>query len=713
MVSQRHRLLLEKINNAIKLKDRRSTLYEAMKRGRDARALAMPQLGDPQELRHGWRQIKEQAIANLDYLVKKFIENASKRGAHVYLAKDGHDAVQYILDLSKTHGVKLVAKSKSLTSEEIELNHPLEEAGIEVVETDLGERIIQLAGEKPYHLVYPAVHYTRREVAKLFSRVMGRPISEEFDEIMKMVREELRAVFLKADMGITGANIAVAETGTVVIETNEGNARLVTSIPKIHVAIVGLEKIVSTLGEALEIVQAHPVSATGQLLTNYVSFMSGRAPLGMANDGREFHVVLLDNGRLRMREDPSFREALYCIRCGACSNICPTYGVVGGHVFGHIYPGPIGIPWTAQVHGQDKAASFAPLCISCGLCQEICPVDIDIPMQIARVKQRDIEENGQLLANRVLEEYERIFRLATPVAPLFNWLMRRSLMRLLIEKLAGIDRRRPIPEVQRETFVKWFRKRRKTPAVSRLNVAYFVDFFANYSEPDLGKTVVDILESAGVRVELPPQESSGYPYIAYGDLEKAETVAAFNVAKLYELVRRGFDIISTEPTATYSLKISYPQLLRHSSESVEVANHTYEFFEYLSRLIEGSQLKLDLAALPKGKAGFHIPCHQRALSSGRYTVELLRKSGLEVQIIENGTCCGMAGSFGMKKGDLGYQLANAVGEPLFDMFLKSDVDFIVTESSVCKIHLEQGTKLRVVHPLKLIKIRDNGVSAQR
>lgn len=233
-------------------------------------------------------------------------------------------------------GARIIAKSKSLTTEEIDLNQPLIEAGIDVVETDLGELIIQLAGEKPFHLVFPSIHKMAPEVAEIFSRTTGQAVADDIPSIMKVVRTYLRPIFLKAEIGLTGANVGIAETGGICIETNEGNARLVSSLKSCHICLIGMEKIVETIEDALLMVLAHPVSASGQLPTNYVTWMHGRSPLGegAAGEERESHIIILDNGRTAMRGDADMREALYCIRCGAYINICPTYGVVGGHTFG-------------------------------------------------------------------------------------------------------------------------------------------------------------------------------------------------------------------------------------------------------------------------------------------------------------------------------------------------------------------------------------------
>lgn len=690
-----------KVRHAITKVRWRESLWDAMYRARQSRAKALQEFKDPVRFRVEVRHIKEKSIEDLDYLIQNFIYNAKKKGAKVYLAKDALDAISYILRLLEEKNCKLVIKSKSLTSEEIEMNKYIEEKGINIVETDLGELIIQLSNEKPFHLVYPAVHKTRKDVADLLSEKFNIQVKNDIKDIMQAVRKILREVFLDSDAGITGANVAIADTGTVVIETNEGNARLVSSIPKLHIVIMGMEKIVSNLDEALKIIRSHPVSSTGQRLTTYVSFISGRNPLGNV-DGRELHIVVLDNGRSRLRYDGWLKEALYCIRCGACMNICPTYSVVGGHVFGFIYPGPIGIPWTASVHGLDKASSFAPLCISCGLCKEICPVDIDIPMMIAKVKYLSVIKDGQQLTNRILEEYEKVYKLAYPIAPIFNWIVRNKIVRVVMEHTLGLDRRRPLPEVRYETFVRWFSRRYVPSVKQKRKVALFLDFFSNYCYTEIAKRTTNLLESAGVAIKIPPQLTSGYPYVAYGDINKAKNNAEINVNSLYQVIKHGYDIVSLEPTATYSLKITYPKLLNNSKESVLVANHTHELFEYIHMLVKEGLIKLRCKTDGEKIIGFHIPCHQRALSEGRFTVELLKIVGFRVKIIETGTCCGMAGSFGFKKGPLGYELANEVGKNLFSMFKDSGVDLIATESNICRIHIEQGTGLKVIHPISLL-----------
>ena len=590
-----------------------------------------------------------------------------------------------------------------MTTEEIELNPRLEEKGLQVIETDLGERIVQLAGEKPYHLVFPAIHKSQTEVAKLFTDALGEEVKDDLQAIMDAQRKALRPVFLGPGMGVTGANVAVAETGSIVVETNEGNARLVTSIPDLQVVVVGMEKIVESWEDALKLMMAHPMSATGQRLTNYVSMISRRLPLP-GHTGRELHVIVLDNGRSRMKEDPWFSEALNCIRCGACMNICPTYGVIGGHVFGYIYPGPIGIPWTEEVHGLDRAAEFADLCVACGLCREICPADIDIPMMIAKVKEKEVIQEGQPLVNRVLIKYENFARLASATAPVSNWLMQNGLSRLLMHRFLGIEKRRRLPVFVRDTLEKRFHEIKKEIPSPRGRVVYFPDLTANFTDPSIGVRAVKVLQESGIEVVLPRGlKSSGYPYFSYGELEEATKVARHNVEALKDYVNRGFEVLATEPTATYAIKEVYPKLLGHTPASEMVASRTFEFFEYAHEHASGGILEAGVGDGARGRVGFHIPCHQRALSSGRFTIAFLERAGFSVKVIETGTCCGMAGTFGLKKGPLGYELSMAVGRQLFDLFKLEGTGFVIaTESSVCTWQLVEGTGFRVVHPLELL-----------
>jgi L-lactate dehydrogenase complex protein LldF len=693
-------VLASKLKLALKDKAASEKFWDAMAKARKNRAtLLEKEKGDldMHAIKESNKALKTAAVADTR-LVEEFAENVRRNGGQVFLAKTGADAMRYVEELSKRVGAKLIVKAKSLTSDEIEFTHELDKAGIRSVETDLGELVLQLAGETPVHLVMPAAHKSVKEIAQLVSGAVGKELPPEDQAILGAVRGYLRQLFLTAEIGMSGANIGVAETGSIVIETNEGNGRLVTSLPKVHLVIIGMEKIVPRWEDAANLVKGHSASATGQNMTVYVSVITQHGPLAGSTDGREFHVIILDNGRSRMRDDPWFSDALNCIRCGACMNVCPTYAIAGGHTFGYIYPGPIGIPWTAEVHGLDKA-NFAHLCVSCGLCKEICPVDINIPMMIAKVKEEDVKENGQLVVNDFFMASETLAKLASATAPVSNWFIRRAATRAVMESLVGVDRRRTLPS---------FSRKRLRARISSLGhgtgeagkVVFFPDIYADYNDPELGVRAVKILLALGYRVEVPdPLRWSGMPYISYGNIAKATTVAKRNLDALKTYLDQGYSVISTEPTAVYMFREVYPVLA--PGELAERARKmSFPFFGFIQDRIQDIKLR---PAYPTDEAiGFHIPCHERSVSGGKPAVAFLGAAGYKVQVVENGTCCGMAGTFGMKHGDLGYNLSMEVGDHLFRLLKQSGRKLIATESSVCSMQIADGVGIKVVHPLRAV-----------
>jgi len=281
-------------------------------------------------------------------------------------------------------------KSKSMATEEIHLNEALEAAGVTPVETDLGEYIIQLAHERPSHIIAPAIHKTKGQVAELFTRELKRPAEPDPEALTRIARGELREKFLQADLGITGANFAVAETGTVVLVTNEGNGRMVTSLPRVHVAVMGVEKVVPSFSDLMVFLAILAKSATGQKLSVYTSMVQGPRRAGELEGPEEFHLVLLDGGRIAQIDGP-LREALSCLRCGACLNVCPVYRQIGGHAYGYTYPGPIGILLTAMLEGTPAVKDLAHASSLCGACADACPVRIDIPRMLIELR-REVDE---------------------------------------------------------------------------------------------------------------------------------------------------------------------------------------------------------------------------------------------------------------------------------------------------------------------------------
>lgn len=320
---------------------------------------------------------KWEAINHLDRYLLEFEENVKARGGHVFWAETAQDARDYICNLAKERGVQRVVKAKSMATEEIHLNHALEERGIEAVETDLGEFIVQIRGEAPYHIVTPAMHLTRKEVAETFRAKLGPIDTDDPPQLVAMARRALRQKFFSAEMGISGANFLVADSGMIAITTNEGNADLSVTVPKIHVALAGIEKVIPRLEDLAWLWPALATSGTGQGITVYNTLIGGPRQPGELDGPQEFHVVLLDNGRTELLADAEQRDVLHCIRCGACLNACPVYRTIGGHAYGTVYQGPIGSVLTPHLRGPEFAhLSYASSL--CGACTSVCPVKIDL-----------------------------------------------------------------------------------------------------------------------------------------------------------------------------------------------------------------------------------------------------------------------------------------------------------------------------------------------
>ncbi len=341
---------------------------------------------DWERLRARAREIKEHTIEHLDFYLKQFSENVERRGGHVFWAGNAEEANHYIVELARRNGVKSAVKGKSMMSEEVGLNHALIEAGVEAVETDFGEYIAQLAGERPSHINMPIVHKTRADVAELFSEKLDTGEMHEIAEMAALARRLLRRKFAAAEMGITGVNFAVAETGTIILVENEGNIRLTTSLPRVHVALMGIEKVIPRLADAEVFLKLLPRSASGQKITANVSFLTGLKNPSDVGGAEEYHVVILDNGRSDILSNPRLRETLFCIRCGACLNACPVYQKIGGHAYGWVYPGPIGAILTPQLIGREHAAELPFASTLCGACRDVCPVKINLPDMLLHLR---------------------------------------------------------------------------------------------------------------------------------------------------------------------------------------------------------------------------------------------------------------------------------------------------------------------------------------
>jgi L-lactate dehydrogenase complex protein LldF len=360
-------------------------LQTNLKRGMNyfanARVTALAATGDPLGLRQRGKAIRDATIANIDVHLAKLAEMVEKNGGTVHWAADAAEARAIILAIAREENVKLVVKSKSMATEEIELNHMLAEHQIEVVETDLGEYVAQQAHEPPSHIIAPIVHKNKEQVAEVMSRAAGRPIPPDAIAINNFARQTLREKFLSAEMGISGANFAVAETGTITLVTNEGNGRMCTSAPRVHVAVMGADKVIPSMDDLPVLLSLLTRSATGQPISVYVSMLSGPRRAGDVDGPEKFHLVIMDNGRSHFF-GTEYQEMLNCIRCGACLNVCPVYKSTGGHAYGACYSGPMGAVLMPGLGGLSDFGDLAHASSLCGACRDACPVMIDIPRML-------------------------------------------------------------------------------------------------------------------------------------------------------------------------------------------------------------------------------------------------------------------------------------------------------------------------------------------
>jgi L-lactate dehydrogenase complex protein LldF len=439
----------------------------------ESRNRAFAELPDAEAVRDRGRAIRLQTLARLDHYLEQFAANVERHGGRVHWAEDAAAARNVILDiLKRTHAQApdsnspLLAKSKSMVSEEIHLNHALEQAGVRAVETDLGEFIVQLRGETPSHIITPAVHLRREDVSDLFQREFGMPPTLDVEAMTAVARAELRRVFFGADVGLSGVNFGVAETGTLAIVTNEGNARLCTSLPRVHIALMGLERLVPTLADLEVMLRLLPRSATAQKITSYVSLLTGPRRAAEPDGPSELHVVLLDNGRSRALGS-ELAESLLCIRCGACLNVCPVYGEIGGHAYGATYSGPIGAVVSAALFGSEFG-ELAQASSLCGACRDVCPVRIDIPTMLLAVRGQQVEAGrapmwlsvGMKAWRWTLASPAR-YRAAQALASLGSRLLARAgRIRALPPPLDAWTKRRDFPVFARQPFREWWKNRK-------------------------------------------------------------------------------------------------------------------------------------------------------------------------------------------------------------------------------------------------------------
>ncbi len=682
---------------------------------------------DYEEHRANLRRMKEDAVERLPELVEQFVKAARSVGAVVFEAKTAQDATRYIGDLAKDRGVELVIKSKSMVSEEIELNRHLEELGITPLEADLGEWIIQQAGTHPSHSVMPCIHMSKEEVAGIFSKALKREVPADISLMVRLAREELRGKFLSAGMGISGANIAAAETGTVIIVTNEGNGRLATSLPPIHVALLGYDKIVPTIEDAGSHLELLAKTATAQQLTVYTTFITGktaasriaRPPGFQGPHVGEMHIVLLDNGRWAMREDPEFREALYCVRCASCANVCPTYRVVGGHAFGHVYTAVIGTVITPFHHGWEAAAVPQEACLLCRACYDACPVQIDLPRMVVAMRARIVEQEERtkkatgirrLFLDKILPN-PSLFHLALRLGAIAQLPLTRgrTVLREMPRPLRNLTSIRAIPAVATRPLRNRVAEHLPARGVSKRAVTFFGSCLVDQFYPEIGEAVIKVLNHFGVTVHYPKAQSCcGLPAYYEGHKETAGRMARDVIAALES--SRGGPIVTATPPCGITLKQYIPKLVKGDPAWEErgrlLASRTYDFSQYLVEVMGVGDGSLGTAITEKVPLTYHDSCSAlrglRIQEPQRRLLRMLPRYELR-ELEEIGECCGFGGHFSADYPDV----AGEVLKRKIAAIEQTGARVVALDSPGCLLQirgglLKQGSPIEVKHIAQLL-----------
>ncbi|KAF5039639.1 Lactate utilization protein B [anaerobic digester metagenome] len=638
-------------------------------------------------------KVKDAGISRLNELYAEFKAKAEANGIKVHWAKDGDEANEIVARIAKDNACKKIVKSKSMTAEETLLNHRLEKDNLEVIETDLGEWIIQLRSEGPSHMVMPAIHLSRYQVAELFSQVTKQDQSTDIQRLVKVARRELRRQYAEADMGISGANFAIAETGTIGLMTNEGNARLVTTLPRVHVAIAGIDKLCGSLNDALKILRVVPKNATGQAITSYVTWISGANECQSAPGGKkEMHIIFLDNGRSEMAKDPLFAQVLRCVRCGACANVCPVYRMVGGHQMGHIYIGAIGLILTYFFHGKEKARNLVQNCINCEACKHICAAGIDLPRLIKELHSRILDEEGhplpslllgKLMKNRKLfHTFLRTAKMAQ--RPLTGGTQYIRHLPHIFSKDHGF---KALPAIAAKPFRDRFEALKPRVSAPKYRVALFSGCVQDFVYPEQLEAAVKVLGAHGVEIDFPMDQSCcGLPLQMMGEKKASIDVARQNI----DAMAGSYDYIITLCASCAShLKHNYPFLLgENDAQAKAFAAKVIPFSAFMTDVLGVTDEKFTQT---HQRATMHAPCH---LCRGMGVVEQPRKllalGGYEyAQAEQEQVCCGFGGTYSAKFPGVSEQiLKNKLADAA-----RTAAEVLVTECPGCIMQLRGGAEL--------------------
>ncbi len=686
------------------------------------RYIAVQKIDDYEDLKQRARNIKEESIADLPDLIGTLTKTIEGRGGHVFLAKSRTEATGYITNVCLSHRARLVVKAKSITSEEIGLNHELENAGIEVAETDLAEFILQVSKEQPSHIVAPAIHRSRETISELFKRNFNTDLPlETGEELTRFARDILRKKFLSADIGITGANLIAADEGAILLVESEGNIRLTSQLPAVHIAVAGIEKIIRRTKDFGTFIELLAASGTGQSLTSYTSILEPPVELpvlnlnGRTDSKREFHLVLVDNGRMQMRDDEDLRETLFCIRCSACMNSCANFQAVGGHAFGgECYTGGIGGAWTLGTTGNIDKAKFAELCTGCSRCVPNCPVKIDIPGLNAVLKSRLMEHSGgPSFQQRFFSDFSKSADIAAMAPGLVNWISNLPPTRAIMEKVIHIDRRRKIPPFANRTLSKQYLQYRKAdyPAQggeTTSSVVVFADVYTNFNNPGVGMSTVRVFDRFGIPVKLSRVFDDGRGAQSQGLLKDASKRAGELAPYLVDLIGGGDEIIVMEPSVLSMFRRDYRTLLSNEPQFERIAAHSFDPFEYLEKLTAEGHLEinrhLNITSWNTRHIFYHAHCQMKTIGAGNSAVDFFSRLRFTVDT-SNVECCGMAGSFGYKKEY--YGVSKRVGDDLIDQIenaLAADPAAVILASGTsCREQIRSELTVPVYHPMEFLE----------
>ena len=615
---------------------------------------------DFEKTRNSIKEVKSYAAEHIDEMIEEFTKNCTARGGNVFHARSTDEAMEYIRNLVKEKGVKTIVKSKSMASEEIHMNKILGADGVQVQETDLGEFIIALEGNTPVHMVMPALHLNKEQVADYFTEYTQTKNEPVIAEEVKTARRIMRDKFEHADMGVSGANVAVAETGTVFTMSNEGNGRMVGTLPKIHLYVFGIEKFVPRLTDARHIFRALPRNGTGQRITSYISMYTGASEVTVDKDTdekrkKDFYAVIIDDpGRRAILGDPDFREMFNCIRCGACLDVCPAFALVGGHVYGSkVYTGGIGTLLTHVLVSEERAEDIQNICLQCGRCKEVCGGGLHIPEMIMKLREKSYKENPNPVYKFALDTvndrklFHSMLRIASVAQEPFT--KGTNFIRHLPMFLSGMTEGRSLMSIAPVPFRDIFPTIQQKVENPKGKIAIFTGCLLDFAYVDIAKAVIADLNSIGYVVDMPMGQSCcGAPATYMGDRENARKAAELNIEAMHA---EDYDyIVSACPTCTHQLR-EYKTFFEEGSDMFKraqvLADKSFDF----------CKLFYDLGGLEESgddtpiTITYHDSCHlKRELGVSQEQRELLtRTNGITlVEMEDSDVCCGFGGTYSIK-----------------------------------------------------------------